>query len=164
MSSQKIKFSMSVKELSFTFEGDVDTGQRIQAGIVRTLSNLTKQQERLLPGFEEEPVPLLATPVEENASPKKSRSPRKSRPKGTSPRALIVALRSEGYFDQKRDAGLVQGELEKRGRKFTANAISPALLALTQKDILTREKNGDGVYEYIKGPNDDVGGDSEGAE
>ena len=65
MATQKIKFKMSVKEVAFEFEGDLETGQRIQAGINRTLTSLTEQPERLLPNFQE-PIDVKLKAVEEN--------------------------------------------------------------------------------------------------
>jgi hypothetical protein len=161
MATQKIKFKMSIKELSFDFEGDVETGQRIQNEIKKTLTAIAHTQEKLLPA-DPNVIDVEASPPGANG--KKVRGPRKTRTKGNSPRGLVIALRQEGYFDEKRDANTIQAKLETMGRKLKGNELSPALIALTQKKILKREKNAENVYEYEKGPNDDVGSSTEEAE
>jgi hypothetical protein len=44
----KIKFKLSVKELSFEFEGDQETGQRFQNSISKTLNSLTETPNNVI--------------------------------------------------------------------------------------------------------------------
>jgi hypothetical protein len=158
MASQKIKFKMSIEKLAFEFEGDVETGQRIQSEIKKTITNLAHTQERLLP---HDPNVIDEVPAAQTNGTKAKKQSRSRRPKANTPRATMVTLRAEGFFDTKRDIGAIQEVLSTRGRNFKSNELSPALVALVQKNILKREKNESGQYEYEKGPNDDVGGSAE---
>jgi hypothetical protein len=161
--NQKIKFEMTVKELSFKFEGDVETGQRIQSDMKKTLTALANAQDRLLP-HDPSVIEVEATNVTDNGKAGRGRSSRPRRPKANTPRTLVIGLRNEGFFDEKRDISAIQAELQKKGRNFEGNELSPALIALTQKDILKRDKNAEGIFEYERGTNDDTGGIAKEAE
>ncbi len=61
MAANKIKFEMTLKELTFKFEGDYEHGQRLQLGINKALSDLGKLQGAAS-GFEETKL-IEATPA-----------------------------------------------------------------------------------------------------
>lgn len=156
----KAKFKMSVKDISFEFEGDVDIGRRIQTDITKSLVALTHAQTRLLPLDPNIIDAEQVKPIEIT----KSRSNRGRRSKEKAPRNLIVGLRAAGFFDQKRDIGAVQAELAKKGHTFKQNGLSSALIALCQQNVLKRDKNEGGTYEYERGEANVDLGSSEDAE
>jgi hypothetical protein len=164
MPTQKIKFKMSLKELSFEFEGDVETGQRIQSDIRKSLTSLTHSPAAVIPPdpnvIDGEVVPALTN---DNANGKASKQRRNRRPKGDSAQALIIGLRHSGFFDQKRDAGSIREELKKSGHNFEAKEIAASLIPICKKRILKRDKAEGGNYEYEKGDADAENGTGEDA-
>lgn len=165
----KIKFKLSVKELSFEFEGDQETGQRFQNSISKTLNSLTEtpnnvidveakiisEQPRLLTENSsngsskrrkaKKPAEIV---LDENGNPVKSA--RHTRPSGQSCHALIKSLIEENFFSQNRSTGDVREELSKRGHHFESKNISSVLLKLTQNKLLKREKNAEDIWVYQK--------------
>lgn len=168
----KIKFKLSVKELSFEFEGDQETGQRFQNSISKTLNSLTDTPNHVIDveARQINDIPKLLEGQNGNSSSSKTRrrkskkvptasqngeageSDEASRPrsKRTSIKPLYFALIREGFFDNKRGAGDIRQELSKKGFNFEANEVSAHLLPLTQSGYLSRDDSS-GKWEYWKG-------------
>jgi hypothetical protein len=162
MATQKIKFKMSVKELSFEFEGDIETGQRIQNDIRKSLAALTHSPTAVLPAdqdvIESEFAPALENgkPAPDNGKVIKPRRTRRG--KANSPRTLIAGLRRSGFFTQKRDLNAIRDELARSGHNFKPNELSAAVIPLCKKGILKRDQGENGNYEYVQGEADvDIG-------
>ena len=164
MAAQKIKFKMSLKELSFEFEGDIETGQRIQTDIRKSLTALTHSPATVLPA---DPNLIEGEVASSNGNGKPAKIGRSYKPrrgKANTPRALIVRLRQTGFFTQKRDASSIQTELAKQGHNFKPNEISAALIGICKKQILKRDQGEGGKFEYEAGDADVDAGASEDAE
>jgi hypothetical protein len=159
----KAKFKMSVKEISFEFEGDVEMGRQIQTDITKTLATLGNAQARLLPPDPNVIEAEIVNPPE-NGNGKAKRNYRPRRPKAKSCRSLIVGLRQSGFFSEKRDANVIREELAKSGHNFKPNEISAALIPLCQNRILKRDQIEGGNYEYEQGDANVDTGNGEDAE
>src|SRR5436305_462716 len=94
--AEKIKFKVSIKELSFEYEGTREVGQAIQAGLSRSLAGLVgTQRTAMLPA---PPVPVNSngngdgsSPLIIDQPPQPADKPRK--PRRTSGVSLIGLLR-----------------------------------------------------------------------
>jgi hypothetical protein len=161
MVNRKVKFKISVKELAFEFEGDAETGQRLQQGIQDSLGTIIDMPGRVVLPLEHNGPIIDAssspdgeaglTPAELPVQPEAKRATRKtSRPKGTSAAARIKALRDEGFFSQERSAGEVQEALAHRGYTFEPKEIAAALLQVLRKQLLDRRQNDKGNYIYFE--------------
>lgn len=166
----KIKFKLSVKELSFEFEGDQETGQRFQNSISKTLNSLTETPNQVIEVEARtisDETKLLSessngsskrrrrrskkaseTVTDENGNPIKSA--RQTRPSGQSCHALTRSLIEENFFAENRTTGDVREELSKKGHHFESNHISSVLLTLTKAKELVRDKNAEDVWVYQK--------------
>jgi hypothetical protein len=87
-----------------------------------------------------------ATVVDENGT--DSTQPRRRRT-GAGPSALIVTLKDEGFFGEKRAIGDIRAALGRKGHTYQSNEVSPTLVSLTQQAILQREKNDEGQWVYF---------------
>jgi hypothetical protein len=154
---------MCLKELSFEFEGDIETGQRLQSDIRKSLTALTHTQERVLP-HDPEVIEVELAAAAGNGKPPKARTQRTRRPKANSCRIQVIEMRRAGFFSQKRELSSIQAELANLGHNFKPNEISAVLPALCQKKILKRDKNEGGNFEYEQGETDVGTGDGEDAE
>lgn len=76
-------------------------------------------------------------------------APRKARKSGAGPSALILSLKTEGFFSQRRSISDIRAGLGKKGHTLKSNEVSPTLVSLTQQGELQREKNGDNQWEYF---------------
>lgn len=157
----KVKFKMSLKELSFEFEGDPEIGSRLHNEINKSFNAIAEAQHKLLP---HDPNVIDALPSSPNGNGKAKRTSRARRPKGNSCGSLCIELRTTGYFAQKRDINAIRDELVKMGHNFKPNVISGSLLPLCKKKILKREKNEAGKFEYEAGEADVDTGNGEDAE
>lgn len=160
MAAPKIKFKMTLKELSFEFEGDVETGQRIQTDIRKSLTALTHSPATVLP-TDQNVIEAEAAPALTNGNGKPAKSRKTRRPKGDSAQSLITDLRQSGFFDDKRDTNAIREELIKSGHNFESKEIAAALIPLLKKKILKRDKGESGNFEYLKGDADVENGTSE---
>ena len=134
----KIKFKLSVKELSFEFEGDQETGQRFQNSISKTLNSLTETPNQVIDvqarSISDETK--LLSEISSNGSSKRRRrskktkeinldengnpvkSARQTRPSGQSCRALTRSLVEGNFFSENRATGDVREELSKKRTSF----------------------------------------------
>lgn len=68
---------------------------------------------------------------------------------GAGQSGLVTALKDDGFFGSKRTISDIRGALGKKGHSFKSNEISPTLVALTQQEILQREKNDKDQWVYF---------------
>ncbi len=179
MATNKIKFEMTLKELTFKFEGDYEQGQRLQLGINKTLGDLGRLQG-IAAGHEEAKVieaPPLATP---RTSRRRKRKPEAAdgkpvdsesgnqeipqqnnasdrRTSGVSPTKLLIKLRKNGFFSEPKTSGQLVSELNRSGHTSIKDSdLSAPLLRLCQRNILSRDKpNGVKIWMYGAGVNDE---------
>src|SRR5258708_23655812 len=115
------KFKMS---LSFEYEGDDDEIKSIQAGVNNTLGNLVVLQKQMVDNKDGSTTIDPFTVVEkatDNASTDQKALPKTTRPKrpnGTGPLTLVVGLRGDSYFGDKRTIGDVVAQLAQQGHNF----------------------------------------------
>ena len=65
--------------------------------------------------------------------------------------SVILRLLEEGFFDKAQTISKITKHASERlGHHLKANECSPSLLRLLRSGRLTRSKNTDGQYEYIK--------------
>ena len=166
----KIKFKLSVKELSFEFEGDQETGQRFQNSISKTLNSLTDTPNHVI-DVEARTISNETKLLSENSSNGSSKRRRKgkkpaeivldengnpikvvrqTRPSGQSCNALVKNLNEENFFSEYRTTNDVREELSKRGHHFESKDVASVLLILTKSKELTRDKNADDIWLYKK--------------
>ncbi len=168
----KIKFKLSVKELSFEFEGDQETGLRFQSAVNKTLNSLADTPNNIIDVesrvINDENLLLpSSTPRKRRKSKRVTASngssengemgesdgekrPRTHRSRANSGRSLIIKLIQADYFSTFRSVSDVLSELEKKGHRFDQGHTSTDLLRLTQKDYLIRD-NSSGNWQYKKG-------------
>jgi hypothetical protein len=153
---RKVKFRVSVKELAFEYEGDMEMGQRLQKGIQASLSHIIETPNRILPAPEVVNAEALengsrdSTHSGENGHRESPRAARKqSRPKGTSAAARIKVLCGDGFFREERSLADVQESLAQSGYKFEAKEVSAAILQVLRKELLDRRKSENGNYVYF---------------
>ncbi|HWY85913.1 MAG TPA: hypothetical protein VNX28_04265 [Gemmataceae bacterium] len=137
--ADKIKFKVSIKELSFEYEGTREVGQAIQAGLSRSLAGLVDTQRTAML-----PVPTLSVHDhvngnghESNSSVidqpgEKSKKPRKS--SGVSLIGLLRDLKTEKFFGEPRSLEMLRDKLKTKGHTFRDSTISARLLDLTKKN------------------------------
>jgi hypothetical protein len=79
------------------------------------------------------------------------------RSSGASPTALLIGLRTEGFFGEKREISAIVDELHKKGYgSMKSSDISGKLGQLVRKEVLKREKNEGGNWVYEAGAKDDL--------
>lgn len=69
---------------------------------------------------------------------------------GTDPMPTLEQFISEGFFNQKRTIGAVVDHCKTKARNFKNNELSGSLGRLVRNNKLSRTKNADGQWEYIK--------------
>jgi hypothetical protein len=73
------------------------------------------------------------------------------RTSGKGAHSIIMRLLEGGFFDKAQTiSGIAKHASERLGHHLKANECSPTLLRLLRSGRLTRSKNRDGQYEYIK--------------
>ncbi len=184
MATNKIKFEMTLKELTFKFEGDYEQGQRLQVGINKTLTDLGKLQGAAA-GFEDaKEVKVIETstvlPKSSRRRRRKSESPESAgengigateqptsengnggqgerRSSGVSPTQLLLGLRKTGYFSQSRTSGQVVTELNRQGHTSIKDSdLTSTFVRLCQRQVLSRDKDAEGkVWVYQAGSVDE---------
>jgi hypothetical protein len=156
MTAEKIKFKVSIKELSFEYEGAREVGQAVQAGLTRSLAGLVDtQRTAMLPGpaFPVHPQTngngdgstpsVIVTPAE------KPKKPRKS--SGVSLIGLLRELKTEKYFGEGRSVDVMREKLKTKGHIFPDSTISARLLDMIKKNELYRNIAGE-VWLYKDTP------------
>ena len=175
MATNKVKFSMTLEKLSFTFEGDSDKGQQIQQGISRTLGDLAKLQHQAS-GSEYPPEQKQITGSVIETKPLKRRRSRKSaapggaeaepsegeasadetgsrRTSGVSIKQLVLDLKKQGFFGQPRTTVQLRDEVNTKGHTHVRdNHLTAPLKRLCIAEILKRTQNENGVWQYQDGP------------
>lgn len=92
-----------------------------------------------------------ATSARRNKQEQGTGKKRASKSRTIGPKAAILALIEAGYLDQGRTGPDVQSHLsKKRGLLFGADQIRTAMLRLVREEILERDENAEGQYEYKK--------------
>jgi hypothetical protein len=171
MASKSVKFEISLKELKVTFEGDIQTAEKMQGQITGALNSLASAQNRLLSAKGEQPPPPIvvqapskrgrrrrsgagnsssidpsiidATTVGENGDREQAASEptRPRRAPSGNQHGLIASLKGEGFFGAGRSIGDIRAELARKGHTFKSSDISPALVRLTKEGALKRDKD-----------------------
>ena len=177
--ANRVKFKVSIKELTFEFEGDQERAQVLQGRLTDTLGSLAAAQSDVIDVPPSRQLPAAPTPpVQPAKRRRRSRKPlasdngasaattsesdstdentaakatRKRRPHGTSYRSQVTNLFNEGFFSSKRSSEEVHAELVRRGYNFELRRINESLLAMTQSQKLSRTMNGAGNWEYENG-------------
>lgn len=180
MAVRKTKFRISIKELSFEFEGSQEVGLEIQQGIQQSLGSLMQTQARVLAHREasgvvvEAPAPLFDGQDAQGASPlngapplngaippntatptkgEKVKPARQRRAKADSPMALLREMKAEGFFAQARSAVEIQEKLKLKGHTVKTSTISARLKELTQKKEFFRDNAAEeGSFVYKDSP------------
>jgi len=68
----------------------------------------------------------------------------------SSPSSAIQDLITDGWLSTPRTISAIRDHLEhKRGRKYGVNELSTPLVRMLRNNVLDREKNGEGQYEYV---------------
>ncbi len=157
MAEQKIKFKVSIKELSFEFEGTRDVGQALQAGLSRSIGGLLDTQRTVmaLPGVADastddtpEGVVIPAEPPNghQPPPPEKVKKPRKTN--GVSVTNLLRELKEKKYFTEPRTSDAIRERLRIDGYTVAANRLSGRLQEMMRKKELYREDTAEGfVYK-----------------
>lgn len=178
MSTKNIKFEISLKELVVKFEGSIDQAKDFQGQVAGAQNSLASVQGRMLAPPTKVDSSQGTAPLSNSRKTRKRRpsavgidpaiveglpeagtdgdpadsvidvTPTRKRT-GTGTTDLIVALKSEGFFLQKRTNASIREELARKGHTFKSNEINPVLVKLTQKNVLKRDKNGDQWIYFV---------------
>ncbi len=70
--------------------------------------------------------------------------------RGDGPVPTLEHFIQEGFFNQKRTIGVVVDHCTAKARNFKSNELSGPLARLVRNNKLTRTKNTDGQWEYVK--------------
>jgi hypothetical protein len=153
--AEKIKFKISIKELTFEYEGTREVGQALQAGLSRSLAGLVDTQKTVMLPVSSLPAPI---PEKENGTTEvpavsppgeKAKKPRKSN--GSSITNLILELKGERYFVEPRTSENIREKLKTKGHNILSSSMSGPLQKLTQKSELHRQQSEEG-YVYKDTP------------
>lgn len=175
----KVKFRFSVEKITFEYEGDQDTGLAVNRAMNHMLGSMAEAQNRVIDVTPEPPMAALppAPPAPQrryagkvksamnghtvgevspaNGDPVTPKAPRARRSHGSSFRDQTYHLIREGYFSQQRTAHEIEAELSRRGHHYNPKNIASDLLWFVKKNYLSRDRNDDGKYAYVKGANND---------
>lgn len=183
MAEQKIKFKVSIKELSFEFEGTRDVGQALQAGLNRSLGSLLDTQRVAMaipagPAFTPAINPGLfdtsptgnevlnghsenghtatgkATAPVPVAVPAAEKAKKTRKSGGESAMNLVRGLIAEGYFKEARTVESIKERLRLKGHN-NPSGLSSRLQELAKKDLLFRNST-EGGYIYKDTPFNDA--------
>lgn len=177
----KVKFKFSAEKISFEFEGDQDTGFAVNRSMSHMFGAMAEPQHRVIDVTPEHSVAALPAPAtyrrRHRSKPKPANNvqqpdaeatsdgvavaARVGRPRrhhSSSFKVQMYALMREGYFGRRRTANEIEGELSRRGHHFDPKNIASDLLWFIKKEYLSRDRNDDGKYAYVKGRNNDFPG------
>ncbi len=162
MAEQKIKFKVSIKELSFEFEGTRDIGNALQAGLSRSIGGLLDTQRTVmaLPGVADDPIDAQvvddapAMPLNSHIPPpEKVRKSRK--PKGIPVKTLLRELKQNGFFTEPRTAEVIREHLRiNGGYNVQPGSLAGRLTELLKMKELHRQEDADS-YVYKDTPFDE---------
>lgn len=157
MASKTVKFEVELKGLRVKFEGDIQIAERFSGEIASAVNNLASAQQRLLPAAPNAPTtspPLDAgsrrggrrrrrsvsasggidpsiivegTTEEANSSGAPETTEGRRRRSGAGQSALLMSLKQEGFFAEKRTIADIREALAKKGHTFKSSDISPTL-------------------------------------
>lgn len=171
-----MKFEMSIKELSFKFEGDFEQGQKIQTGISKALGEIANLQSGAL-GLP--PVKPAEARVIETFPPARTRRRRKKpeavaseaealaetndsergaarKSTGSSPMRLLKDLRKTDFFEGGRTVGEIVSHVNAKGHtKLVPGSFSAQLQALSKRDVLRRTPDDVRGWVYFPGTKDE---------
>jgi hypothetical protein len=168
----KIEFEMTLKELSFKFRGDSEQGQKLQAGINRAVGELSRLQGAVSGANDQRLIDVPTTPATVIVRKRRKRptpnpatesndhavsegngqgdaSTQSATRKGK-PRALVIELKQEGFFQTPKTQAQVVAELRRKG--YTVKSFATILTRLMQDKILNRNQNAEGEWLYENGP------------
>jgi hypothetical protein len=160
---RKSKLKISIKELSFEFEGSREEAQAVQHGLQQTLGSLMNTQARVLTHRFDAPQVIDAVPVDTmatgdersaavNGNDEKPKVPRQRRGKGPSMASLLTGLKQEGVFSQPRTGAEIVAHLkDNKGHNARQSTVLTELQRMTQRGDLFRTSNGD-TYIYKDSP------------
>ncbi|MEH2023315.1 hypothetical protein [Nostoc sp.] len=178
MATPKVKFKLSIKEISFEFEGDQATGQDLAGTINQSLASISDAQNKLLDveaspvqGRELRSAEIPALPTQTARRKKRKRKTESipsngsfqngdslssgeeniskgSRTKKDSASSQLKAILNDGFFAENHSVKEIRTELAKRGHHFESNHISGELLRLTKEGLFVREKNEEDKWIY----------------
>src|ERR1700722_20369182 len=131
--AEKIKFKVSIKELSFEYEGSREVGQALQAGLSRSLASLVDTQKTvMLPASsipimvpENENGTVDSTSLSATPSIEKTKRPRKTN--GVSVVNLLRELKEERFFSEPRSAENIREKLRVKGHSINASTLAGRL-------------------------------------
>jgi hypothetical protein len=168
MATRKTKLKISIKELSFEFEGTQEEAQVAQQGIQQALGSLMNAQSRVLTHRPDAPSVIdtvtvetatdQARPAAANGTAEKPKPPRQRRVRGPSLASLLLALKQEGYFSQARSSGEVLAYLkDSKGHTLRSSRVMTELQRMVQKEDgepskLYRNKSDSENYVYKDSP------------
>ena len=166
---RKSKLKISIKELSFEFEGSQEDAQAVQHGLQQTLGSLMNTQARVLTHRPHDPIVIDRAPVDGmansdelpaavNGNGEKPKPPRQRRAKGPSIANLLLGLKQDKYFSQARSSGEVLTHLkDNKGHTLRSTAVMTELKRMVQKEDgepskLYRNKSDSENYVYKDSP------------
>jgi hypothetical protein len=176
--SKTIKFEISLKELKVTFEGDIQTAGQIGGQVTGAFNSLVSAQQKLIGGGATPSATQPAVPaatrrrgrgrraassggidpsiidggtIPENGNGNGDESTAGTRPRRNTAggQPLVIGLKDEGFFADKRTLGAIREQLRTKGHILKNSDISPALVALARNGTLKREKHANGQWIYF---------------
>jgi hypothetical protein len=177
MASKTVKFEVELRGLRVKFEGDIQIAEKFSGEIAGAINNLASAQQKLLPAPQRQaahqpaqieggrrggrrrkrtaagggidPAIIDGATVDPNGDGDADAGEVRRRRSGAGQSGLVTALKDDGFFSSKRTISDIRGALGKKGHSFKSNEISPTLVALTQQEILQREKNDKDQWVYF---------------
>jgi hypothetical protein len=176
--SKSVKFEISLEKLTVKFEGDLQVAERVQGEITNALNTLASAQNRMLAAPKAaapvldtgvnggghrrrrrrktagsgnggiDPAILDGVAVDEEEESAGAETTESRRSSAGDQAALIGALKTSGFFSERRTLGAIRAELERRGHSFKSSDLSPTLVRLTRNETLQREKASNNQWVY----------------
>jgi len=166
--SKSVKFKISLKDLEVTFEGDIQSAERMHGEIAGALNSLASAQKMLTAPPKPAPTTVVIDPaggrrrsrrrrasggngvdsaiIEGSETPEADtgvddggRPGRRSGAGGQA--AVLTQLKDEAFFGSKRTSAEIRDALAAKGHTFKTSELSPSLLSLTKQGVLKREKD-----------------------
>jgi len=166
--SKSVKFKISLKDLEVTFEGDIQSAERMHGEIAGALNSLASAQKMLTAPPKPAPTTVVIDPA---GGRRRSRRRRASggngvdstiidgaavaeadvgandeghsgrRSGGTGAQPVLTQLKDDGFFSAKRTIGDIRSALAAKGHTFKPGELGTPLKRLTQQGVLQREKD-----------------------
>jgi hypothetical protein len=173
MANRRIKFKISIKELSVEFEGDIQTAERIQEQVTGAINSLATAPNRLIgSGQQQTTTDVIDVPPTRRRRRRRTRSAdnigegsttevgaadagedgptRKATRRSEGPTSLITSLTTTGFFGEPKTTGEIRDQLNKKGHSFKSNELSTTLGRLTRNGILQRDKSDKQWVYFVK--------------